>query len=202
MTAETSQRARLIRQVQQCDTLEGLVNGLQGADATAALVFHRRFGDLVNRLVWRLLGADPEHDDVVQQVFIQILSSINKLKEPQRLESWVIGVTINTVRKEIRSRRYRRWLHPATTTEEPLAEGVSPDRRLAARRFYQVLEGMRAEHRTLLGLRFVEGYTVNEIALYCGYALATAKRKLRRAQDAFVKRARRDPILASWVEEP
>lgn len=199
MTAETSQRARLIH---RHDSMEGLVQGLRDGDAAAALAFYRRFGDLVNRLVWRLLGADPEHDDVVQQVLIQILSSIDKLKEPSSLESWVIGVTINTVRKEIRSRRYRRLLHPAATTEEPLAQDVSPDGRLAARRFYQVLEGMRAEHRTLLGLRFVEGYTLNEIAVYCGYALATAKRKLRRAEMAFEKRARRDPILASWIEEP
>ena len=181
---------------------EEIIEGFKASRPNAARLLFEEYEELINNLVWRTLGADPEHDDVVQQVFIQILSSINKLKEPQRLESWVIGVTINTVRKEIRSRRYRRWLHPATTTEEPLAEGVSPDRRLAARRFYQVLEGMRAEHRTLLGLRFVEGYTVNEIALHCGYALATAKRKLRRAQNAFVKRARRDPILASWVEEP
>lgn len=179
----------------------GIVRGLLAGSSAAASALYRHFGQRVNRLVWKLLGADQEHDDVVQQVFINVLGSIKTLRDPERLESWIVGVTVHTVRKEIRKRQIRRRLMPFTDWPRAEPQTRDADSALVARQFYQVMETLKADDRIVFGLFFVEGYTLAEVAEAGGYSLPTAKRKLKHAKSAMMKRIRKDPVLAGWMEE-
>jgi len=206
MTSDRQQRGAEVVGLERAraEGLAALARGLERREPAAAAELYRRFGDRINRLVWRLLGADSEHDDVVQQVFVNIFGSVHTLRDSQAMESWITGVTINTVRREIRSRGTRRIVQLVPEAPEPpggTADEDGPDAGRVARRFYQVLATMRADERIVLGLRFVEGYTLTEIATYGNYSLATAKRKLRRATEVFSKKAMRDPVLAGRIEE-
>jgi RNA polymerase sigma-70 factor (ECF subfamily) len=182
-------------------TNEEIVDGLMRRDPRAAAVFYDRFGDRINRLVWRLLGADDEHDDVVNHVFVQILSSVGKLKKVDSLADWITGVTVNTVHKEIRSRKYRRIVQPVAELPEPQVNLGSHEDKLVLRCVYTVLQRMKADDRIVFVLRFVEGNTLNEVAQIGGYSLATAKRRVVRAKAEFSKRAVKDPFLASHFKE-
>lgn len=177
-----------------------LVEGLRGGAASAVEVFHQRFGERINRWVWRLLGGDAEHDDVVHQVFINLLSSLGGLRNPAALGAWVDSVTIRTVRKEIRSRRYRRLLVFAPQRVERQLDPSSPARQAHIRRFYCILDAMRPDDRILFVLRFIEGCSLQELADAGEYSLATAKRRLKHAREEFRKRAVRDLVLVSLLE--
>jgi RNA polymerase sigma-70 factor (ECF subfamily) len=178
-----------------------IVSGVLSRDVQAAAALYDRFAGHINRLVWRLLGGDEEHDDVVQQVFVNALGSMGKLKDPQALGGWLVGVAINTVRRELRSRKARQIFKLVPGTSELSPETVDPDGQLLAPRFYAVLSRMRSADRVVFVLRFVEGYTLGECAAACRCSLATVKRKLTRARRVFFKYARMDPVLASWIEE-
>src|SRR5690606_8056656 len=69
---------------------------------------YERYSRDVNRLVWRLLGPDGEHEDIVQQVFLQMMRSIATVRTPERLGFWVRSITVNVVRSELRRRSVRR----------------------------------------------------------------------------------------------
>jgi RNA polymerase sigma-70 factor (ECF subfamily) len=164
-------------------------------------VLYDRYADHVNRLVWRILGGDQEHDDVVQQVFLNALGSISRLRTPQALEGWLVGITINTVRRELRGRKARRIFRLVPGTSELPPDPFDPDRQLLAPSFYAAAARMRAADRIVFILRFVEGRTLGECAAACRCSLATVKRRLTRAKRGFFKHARMDPVLASWIEE-
>lgn len=181
-------------------TRADLVSGLLGGDASVASAFHRQYGARISRWVWRLLGGDPEHDDVVHQVFVNILSSIGKLRDVESLDAWVDSVTIRTVRKEIRHRQYGRFLVAKPETVERAADPHHPSRQAHIRRFYQLLGQLKPDDRIVLVLRHLEGCTLEEVAAANGYSLATAKRRLSRATRAFKKRAIQDPVLISLLE--
>ena len=178
-----------------------IVDGVLNRDSRAAAVLYDRYSDHVNRLVWRILGGDEEHDDVVQQVFLNALGSMGKLRDPEALEGWLVGITINTVRREIRGRKARRIFRLVPGTSELPYDSLDPDSQLVAPRFYEVLARLKTADRIVFTLRFVEGYTLGECAGACGCSLATVKRRLTRAKRAFFKHARMDPVLASWIEE-
>jgi RNA polymerase sigma-70 factor (ECF subfamily) len=178
-----------------------IVDGVLNRDTQAAAALYDRFAGHINRLVWRLLGGDQEHDDVVQQVFVNALGSMGKLKDPQALGGWLVGIAVNTVRREIRSRRARRIFRLVPGTSELPRETLDPEGQLLAPRFYAVVSRLKAADRIVFTLRFVEGYTLGECAAACRCSLATIKRKLARARRVFYKYARMDPVLASWIEE-
>jgi RNA polymerase sigma-70 factor (ECF subfamily) len=182
---------------------ETLISGVLAGDRIAAAQFHDRYGERVNRWVWRLLGADRDHEDVVQQVFIGILSSIGKIKNAAALDSWVDSVTIRTVRKEIRKRTIKRTLFIAASSVEMdnARDRKSAFKQAHIQSFYKVLQKMPADDRIIFVLRHLEGQSLEEIALFGNYSLSTAKRRLKRAKSTFSKRAAKDFVLMSMLED-
>lgn len=176
-----------------------IVQGLIEKEPRAAAALYDRYGNKVNHLVWRLLGADSEHDDVVHTIFVTILSSIKKLKKPESLSDWITGITINSVRREIRRRKYRRILHLVPEYPEG-GESLSGDNQVLTGRVFSILNKMNTDDHMVFVLRFIERYTLGEIASSCGCSLATAKRRALKSKSEFMKRAQRDPMLSALVE--
>ena len=201
--SESQQRYResVVQLPRRMASCEEIVAGLRQNDPAAAAALYDRFADKVNSKVWRLLGADADHDDVVHQVFLHILTGIHKLKNPSSLEEWINGIAVNTVRREIRSRTYRRILIPMASPPETVAASGDPDASLFVMRFFAALRELRADDRIIFVLRFVEGSSLGEVAAAGGYSLSTAKRRLGRARKEFMKHASKDPVLRSFVEE-
>jgi RNA polymerase sigma-70 factor, ECF subfamily len=178
-----------------------IVDGLRRRDPRSAAALYDCYGDMINGLVWRLLGADAEHDDVVQLVFVHILSSINKLKSPDALKMWISGIAVNTVRREIRSRKYRRILVLHAECPERVSDDATQDQKLMTSHVYRILDKMRTEDHIAFALRFIDGNTLGEVAVAGGYSLATAKRRVAHAKKEFMKRAKDDIALGNLLEE-
>jgi RNA polymerase sigma factor (sigma-70 family) len=199
--SELSESSNNLELEQNNETAAFMVQGLIERNSKAASLFHQNYGRLISRLVWRLLGADPEHDDVVNQVYVNILESIGSLRTPDSLKSWVTGVVINTVRREIYKRKFRRliFLVPDYSKNEIVAS--SPEKGVAIRRFYELLGHIGVERRIVLLLNMMEGYTLNEIALICKISVPTAKRRFQAGKKRLYELAKSEPLFTEWVRE-
>lgn len=187
----------------------------QEADAATALLALARAGDprtgealfdlvgaQVNRLVWRLLGADEDHDDLVHQVFVALLAGVARVREPAALRAWVAAVTVNTVRSEIRQRRAGRLLGArVAATESIYTPAVSHEARELLERTYAVLARLPADERIALALRYIDEQSLGDVAAACDCSLATIKRRLSAAQARFRRLAQRDSVLAEHLRE-
>jgi RNA polymerase sigma-70 factor (ECF subfamily) len=178
--------------------LDALLRMAHAGDPRTGEALFDRFEVRVNRIVWRVLGADEAHDDLVQQVFVALLKGLRQVREPDALAGWVAVVTINTVRSEIRRRRLRRLWFRSEPAALDLAEAPEPphEARELLRRTYAVLERLPADERIAFGLRFIDEMPLTEVAAACGCSLATIKRRLQAAQARFRRLAARDPALA------
>ncbi len=172
-----------------------------GAGLAAAV--YDRFGDEVNRLVWRLLGPDTEHDDVVHDALVQVLSGLASVRDPLALRRWVMSVTVNTVRGHIRRRRLHRVFHQhdQVAVEEALSPDVDHDGRELVRRTFSLMSKLPGDQRVAFVLRYIERRSLEETASLCGCSLATVKRRLRSADTRLRKMAARDPMLAPRLPE-
>ena len=159
---------------------------LRSGSRQAATAVYDRFSGLVNRWVWRLLGADPEHDDIVQQVFIRILRSGPNLRDSDKLVAWVHSITINTVHSELRRRQVRRlfWreIPPAVLHGDFVREVEVRDLLVRAK---SVIDKLPPAERIAFMLHYVDRHSALEIAELCGYSLSTAKRRLASAARRF-----------------
>lgn len=165
------------REWKNVEILEGLRNG----DPAAGQAFFDRFASRVNRLVWRLLGADREHDDIVQDVFAHAFSCIDQVRDATHLDGWVVGVTVNTVRRELRRRRLRRMFFIFGVEDEPVSRELNPETQALAHQFYDLLGRFHPEERIVFILCMMEGMSQPEAARACGISVSTCKRRLSRA---------------------
>jgi RNA polymerase sigma-70 factor, ECF subfamily len=162
-----------------------LVERMRTDPVGMAPVVYARFVPVVNRLVWRLLGNDPEQNDIVQQVAYRILRDFARLRKPEKIDSWIRVVVANTVYKLLRSRRVRRLFMSEYQAEIEADLVPHVETRDLLLRIRAVLERLPAEERIPFVLHYVEERTLPEIARMGGYSLATAKRKVRKANQHF-----------------
>jgi len=178
-----------------------LVAQLQAGAREAATSLFDRYGQHVQRILWSILGPEPESEDLLQEVFMRALAGIDDLEDPNRLKSWLAGISVYAAREWIRKRARRRWLSFVADVPERAQPRASEEVSEATRCTFDVLRSMGEEQRTLFSLRFIEGMEVAEIALACDVSVSTAKRRLKDAEKQFLARARKRPALTSWIEE-
>lgn len=198
---DTNEISRVVRLNRKHMSDPDIVSGLVNRDEQAAAALFDKYNTKVNQLVWRLLGADSEHNDVVHAVFVHILTSVKNLKKPESLPDWITGIAINTVRREIRNRKYRKIFHLVSEYPEAGMSFASDGTQVPVKRVFSILGEMKTDDHIVFVLRFVERNTLGEIAASCGYSLATAKRRVHKAREEFIKRARKDAILSGLIKD-
>ncbi|MBL9039059.1 MAG: sigma-70 family RNA polymerase sigma factor [Archangium sp.] len=164
--------------------LQRLLDGVARGERAARGQFFDRYEAEVNRLVWSLLGADADHDDIVQDTFQSLFHGAQGVKSISALRGWVRTVTVNCVRQVLRRRR---WLRIFTDASEGLNH---PDLRIAdedtrerARHLWRRLQRLNERDRLVLVLRHIEGYELTELAEAMSCSLATVKRWLAAAEE-------------------
>lgn len=156
----------------------------------------------VNRLVYRLLGPDPEHADIVQDVFVRIVAKAHSLRDRDGERSWVNRVAVNVVRNHLRGRKVRRIVELRATPPETghLLEPRLQARDLA-RRGYRMLDQLAAADRIALVLRRIEERPIDEVAELCGCSRATVKRRVARAEKRLASLLEQDPDLYAQLRK-
>lgn len=179
-----------------------LLRALGRGDQGAAAALFDRYAPLVERTIARILGADTELSDAVQESFVRMLRSVNAIRDPQAMPEWVIRVAVCTAIDTIRRRRRRRWLL-LEPTEAPVEDGVEADfdGREELQATYAVLDQLSVDERAVFALRIIDGMELQQVAAACDCSLATVKRRLARAEARFTLLARKHPALAKRLAQ-
>ncbi len=180
---------------------ELLVLSLRAHHPDAGTQLFDRYAPHVRRVLVRVMGPDSEILDLVHDVFVTALESVNRLVDPKALRAWLTQIAVFTARAKIRRRvrgRILRFL-PFSELPEPELPPADFEASQAMQAVYRVLDGLETDQRIAFALRFVAGMELTEVAASCGVSLATIKRRLSRAQANFASAAEREPALAEWL---
>jgi RNA polymerase sigma-70 factor (ECF subfamily) len=139
----------------------------------------RRYGPMVLRRCRRLLGGADEARDACQEVFVRLVEHRRRLdaKYPSSLlYRMATNVSLNRIRERARQ--------PATEGEAQLlriACAEEPGARSHARILLERLFGRHPESsRTMAVLHYVDGLTLEQVALETGLSVSGVRRRLRR----------------------
>jgi RNA polymerase sigma-70 factor, ECF subfamily len=193
---------RLVRSVSLSEASDAdLARAAAGGDPAAAPELWSRFSVLVRGLLRRSVGSDTDLEDDTQEVFMRLFRLVPKLRDPEALRSFVVGITVRVARKRLTSRWVQRWLHLTPTGHAPDVYGseVDHDSRETLRRFYDLLDTMGGESRLIFTLRHIEGMELTEVAAALDVSLATVKRRLARIEKRVRGSMSRDPLLATLI---
>jgi RNA polymerase sigma-70 factor (ECF subfamily) len=152
---------------------------------------YRRYSRYVAAVVLRLDPSVPDLDDVVQDVFLAAAGGLKRLRDPGATKPWLAGVAVHMVRRRLRLRRMWRWLGIGEDDRPPaplIDAGSNSHDRLLLAAVYEVLDGLAIADRMAFALHTIEGETLDAVARICRCSLATAKRRIARAQRAIDER--------------
>ncbi|MDC0685778.1 RNA polymerase sigma factor [Sorangium atrum] len=183
-------------------TSADILRGLHARNPAAERRLLDAYAGLVERMLFRILGDVRSLEDLVQDVFARVFSRIDDVREPEALKAFITSVTVFVAREALRKKRRHRWLAFFASDEMPeVAASADPEARQGVRAFYRALETLDADDRLAFTLRIVEGQELTEVASACKVSLATVKRRIQRAELAFVERCKKDEVLSTWLAE-
>lgn len=165
-------------------------------------VLFDRFARDVERILFRILGPDPELTDLLHEVFITAITSIDSLRDNNVLRSWLAGIAVHQARRLIRRRRVRRLVRFVAPSKLPDHQAVMPNVEVsqALRETYRILEQLPTDERIAFTLRQIDGMELAGIAQATQVSLATVKRRVARAQRSFVEMAGKNETLVEWLK--
>ncbi len=160
-----------------------IVRDVEAAPADDVEAVFRAHARYIAAIVLRLLGRDDEVDDVVQEVFVVAMRGLRTLREPGAVRGWLATIAVRIARRKLRARRLRAFVGlDAAIDYAPLVVAAPQDKALAIVRAYRVLDRLPVDVKIAWMLRHVEGEPLDRVAELCGCSLATAKRRIARAQ--------------------
>jgi RNA polymerase sigma-70 factor (ECF subfamily) len=170
-------------------------------DPRATSVVWDRFSPLARRVLRRTLGPHAEVDELLQEVFLRVLSQLAGAPETPQLRPLVIGATVRVLSTELRRHRVRRWLRLRSPWHGGEAPFVPSDltTRTALSALYRILDELDADARLAFTLKHFEGLQLTELASATDVSLSTAKRRLARANARVQASVRKDASLNAYA---
>jgi RNA polymerase sigma-70 factor (ECF subfamily) len=177
-----------------------IARAVAGETAAFRALYERHRTD-VARLVYRMLGARSDLEDVIQEVFIQAYKSLKDFRGQAKFSTWLHRVTVNVVLMHRRSARSR----PVFADEPPgdpvlRSDELGPDedaeRRERVRAFGRLLDRLAEKKRLVFVLHELEGLPPSEIATIVGAPVLTVRTRLFYARRELETMLAEEPALA------
>ena len=148
-----------------------------------------RYEDQVAATVIGMLGRGAEADDVGQETFIRFYESLNQYRGDAGVGTYLTRIAINQSLKALKKRK--RWYErfwsrdadpDAALTREPPVPGEDEiDARDHAELVHRALEHLSDDHRAVVVLRLLDGYSTRETAEMLDIPEGTVMSRLYRA---------------------
>lgn len=164
------------------------VRRLCGGDGAAAEPLARRALLLSLRTASALMRSREDAAEVAQEVAVDVLRSLGKLRDPEAFDAWVHRITVrHAMRRLKKERTTRRVETPLALLDEESLRGEIPlgdiDSTLAARHaLVEALSRLPAKQRIALALRYVHDLPDAEIAAALGCRVGTVHALLSRGR--------------------
>lgn len=147
-------------------------------DAFALLV--KKYKEKVFRFAFGMLSDRMEAEDVSQEAFIKAFYSLSKLENEYAFTSWLTRIVSNLCYDRIQKRRKENLI-----SSELIETNISSNEMERTDLNMTIQEAMKIlslEHREVVLLRDVEGYSYDEIAAMLNIPLGTVKSRINTAR--------------------
>jgi RNA polymerase sigma-70 factor (ECF subfamily) len=157
-----------------------LVRAAQGGSAEAVDELFRRHWPAAHRAAWLVVHDAAAAEDIAQEAFLSALRALDRFDRRRPLGPWLHRIVVNRAIDWARARALRPEADAAALPEPaaPDAAAAIGDEVVAA------LADLGPEHRAVVVLRHLLGYTPGEIAAMLDLPRGTVNSRLRRALDA------------------
>ncbi|MCR5444490.1 MAG: RNA polymerase sigma factor [Bacteroidales bacterium] len=136
-----------------------ILEGCRRHDRRAQRALYEAFAPMVMGVCMRYSTDRDAAQDLLQDSYVKVFESINQVRDPERLKTWVYKVAVNECLQRIRRQR------PVVYADEVEIDGVQlPLDPFGAEEVVAALQRLAPAQRLAFNLVEVEGYTFEECA--------------------------------------
>jgi RNA polymerase sigma-70 factor (ECF subfamily) len=133
------------------------------------------------RVARRLTGKTYAAEDLVQETLLLAWRGFDGYRRGTNIRAWLFRIMFNVFYGQ------ERKFTPVLTTLSPVLAGPSGDPE-SALEVSRALQALGADHRAVLMLGVVEGFTCQEMAGVLGVPIGTVMSRMSRAREALKRR--------------
>lgn len=184
------------------DDIKMLVKKAQNNDLSAFEELVCLFQNRIFSLCLRLAGNHADAQDLAQEAFIRAYRALGSFRNEADFGTWLHRITVNVwlnLRRKNSGRQAVVYLDEPYTDgdgsviQREIAVGDSDPLQLLEEKEYRglvrtALGTLSEEHRSVLVLREIEGYSYEEVSRMLNCSLGTVKSRLSRARDVMRRR--------------
>jgi len=173
-----------------------LISQLRQGDLLALGVLYNRHKTQVFRVALAITRDPSAAEDILQESFLKLYASIDRFDETRPLAPWLYRVTVNLSYNWVTRRG--RWLAPLGDAIERLRSGPksSPEKIAEQNELQRIvreaLDSLKFEHRVVLVLFYLGGFSLREIAYILDLPEGTVKSRLHYGRERLRRRLERD----------
>jgi RNA polymerase sigma-70 factor, ECF subfamily len=155
----------------------------------------RTYNASMFHVAYRMLGDTAEASDVVQEIFIKVFRNIGSFKGEAALKTWIFRIALSEILNRLRWWKSRHRSSTVSLDDQPNGHehyyvpdsGPSPEEMLESKEresaIQEALGKLSNEHRSIIVLRDIEGFSYTEIADVLGISMGTVKSRLARGRE-------------------
>jgi RNA polymerase sigma-70 factor (ECF subfamily) len=163
--------------------IQSLCKRVKKADKTAAGDLLTIFYPDVYAYLRRLCGSNQDAEDLTQQTFLKVWSSLDSFAGRSKFSTWLYRIAHNTYIDWRRDKGGQGLYRPDQWWQEREDENPGPSANVAerqlARRVYKAVDRLDEDKRHVVHLHYYQGLSIRETAKVLDIATSTVKYRLR-----------------------
>lgn len=155
-----------------------------------------QYDQKIYALCWYLLKNKPDAQDCTQEIFIAIFLNLSKIKQPDRLSSWVYQISVRKCYEFIRRRKRKKRFGMNVPIDDffsqtlPSLQKNPEEIQIAAEKslfFWRTVEGLPIQQQLAYTLYNIDDLSYKEIALAMQTSVSAVESLLYRARQTLAK---------------
>src|SRR4051812_37208790 len=159
----------------------------------------RNFNGQIFHVAFRMLGDSGDAADVAQEIFLKVFRNIGGFKGESSLKTWIFRIAFSEILNRLRwwKRRHRQSTVSLDAEQSVNGNGngngyyvsdvrPTPEQALESKEqeeaIQKALAKLSGDHRSIIILRDIEGFSYGEIADVLGISIGTVKSRLARGR--------------------
>jgi RNA polymerase sigma-70 factor (ECF subfamily) len=142
----------------------------------------RRYSDMLYRLALAKTGNPHDAQDIMQEVFLKLVTCDKTFNDEEHRKAWLIRVTVNTGKNLVTSAKRRRETEMPESMD--YAEGGDNIKSLETKAVvYPAVMSLDEKYRVIIHLFYYEEMSITQICRVTGLGENTVKSRLHRARN-------------------
>jgi RNA polymerase sigma-70 factor (ECF subfamily) len=174
-----------------------LIEKAKAGDMKAFREIYDMTAGFVYAVSYRIMNNRMDAQEIAQDVFVKIHSSLDSYRENISFKAWIYRITVNTAINYYHKAKRRRGREidieeiVETAGEDPVVE-KGFEREDNERKVGKLLSKLTPDHRAAIVLREIEGLSYEEMAQTLGININTVRTRLKRARTVLINNAKQE----------